>query len=68
MLMRVGTVGSSIFELQVVHARWNTLIVDALVEGFGYSTQAGVREENITIQSVPGSYELPFASDRRLAF
>ncbi|KAL1981180.1 hypothetical protein VTN96DRAFT_2981 [Rasamsonia emersonii] len=51
--------------IAIVHARWNATIVDALVAGAKKSLlSAGVAEENITIQSVPGSYELPFAVQR----
>ncbi|EEQ34460.1 lumazine synthase [Microsporum canis] len=51
--------------IAIVHARWNQTIIDALVSGAKKSlATAGVKEENITIQSVPGSYELPFAVQR----
>ncbi|KAM3415059.1 6,7-dimethyl-8-ribityllumazine synthase [Cercospora zeina] len=46
----------------IVHARWNTKIIDALLQGTVKSLKAaGVRQENIVIQTVPGSYELPYA-------
>ncbi|CAK1368019.1 6,7-dimethyl-8-ribityllumazine synthase [Cercospora beticola] len=46
----------------IVHARWNTKIIDALLQGTLKSLKAaGVRQENIVIQTVPGSYELPYA-------
>jgi 6,7-dimethyl-8-ribityllumazine synthase len=46
----------------IIHARWNTKIISALLSGaLAKLKEAGVREENIVIQSVPGSYELPFA-------
>ncbi|KXT06298.1 hypothetical protein AC578_9119 [Pseudocercospora eumusae] len=49
----------------IVHARWNTKIIDALLTGTLQALKShGVREENIVIQSVPGSYELPFAVGR----
>ncbi|KIV99190.1 6,7-dimethyl-8-ribityllumazine synthase [Verruconis gallopava] len=49
----------------IVHARWNSRIIEALVQGAKESlTKAGVREENIVVQTVPGSYELPFAVQR----
>jgi 6,7-dimethyl-8-ribityllumazine synthase len=45
-----------------VHARWNTKIIDALLDGTKKALKdAGVKDENIVIQSVPGSYELPYA-------
>ena len=49
----------------IVHARWNTKIIDALVQGTKESlAKAGVKEENIVLQTVPGSYELPYAVQR----
>lgn len=49
----------------IVHARWNTVIIDALVAGARKSlVEAGVAEQNIVVESVPGSYELPYAVQR----
>lgn len=49
----------------IVHARWNDQIISALLEGTLKSLRAaGVRDENIVIQTVPGSYELPYAVQR----
>ena len=49
----------------LIHARWNTTIIQALVEGSKKALRAqGVKEENIVIESVPGSYELPLAVQR----
>ncbi|KAF2178629.1 6,7-dimethyl-8-ribityllumazine synthase-like protein [Zopfia rhizophila CBS 207.26] len=46
----------------IVHARWNTTIINALLSGAKKAlAAAGVKEENVVVQSVPGSYELPFA-------
>ena len=57
-------VGSDL-RIAIVHARWNSSVVDRLVDGARKSLLAsGVREENIVIQSVPGSWELPFAVHR----
>ncbi|KAL2007129.1 hypothetical protein VTN00DRAFT_8567 [Thermoascus crustaceus] len=51
--------------IAIVHARWNMAIIEPLVAGAKKSLlSAGVAEDNITIQSVPGSYELPFAVQR----
>ncbi|CAF9915887.1 hypothetical protein IMSHALPRED_002731 [Imshaugia aleurites] len=53
--------------IAIVHARWNTEIISALVAGTRKSLLAsGVKEENIIVQDVPGSYELPFAVQRFL--
>jgi len=49
----------------IVHARWNAKIIDALLAGCKKSLkEAGVKDENIVLQTVPGSYELPFAVQR----
>jgi 6,7-dimethyl-8-ribityllumazine synthase len=49
----------------IVHARWNEKIIAALLEGtLSKLRAAGVREENIVIQTVPGSFELPYAVQR----
>ncbi|KAI2717453.1 hypothetical protein CBS147332_4333 [Penicillium roqueforti] len=52
----------------IVHARWNTVIIDQLVSGAKKNLlAAGVLPENITVQTVPGSYELPLAVQRLYA-
>ena len=46
----------------IVHARWNKTVIDALVSGAVTKLkERGVKDSNIVIQSVPGSYELPIA-------
>ncbi|KAJ4316040.1 lumazine synthase [Neodidymelliopsis sp. IMI 364377] len=46
----------------IIHARWNTTLIDALLDGTKKALAAsGVKDDNIVIQSVPGSYELPYA-------
>jgi 6,7-dimethyl-8-ribityllumazine synthase len=56
--------GSSL-RVAIVHARWNTTIIDALVSGCKKALLAsGVKGENIIVESVPGSYELPLAVQR----
>jgi len=52
----------------IVHARWNTELITPLVEGARKKLlEGGVREANIVIQSVPGSWELPVACQRLFA-
>lgn len=59
------TYDGSGLRVAIVHARWNTQIIEALVAGAKRSLlSAGVLEENIAVQSVPGSYELPYAVQR----
>ncbi|KAI0273440.1 dimethylribityllumazine synthase [Gloeopeniophorella convolvens] len=54
--------------IAIVHARWNKSIIDALVAGAVRKLkEAGVKEHNIVLQSVPGSFELPLACQRVIA-
>ncbi|EAT89007.2 6,7-dimethyl-8-ribityllumazine synthase [Parastagonospora nodorum] len=56
------TYDGSALRIGIVHARWNTKIIDALLTGTKKALKAsGVKDENIVVQSVPGSYELPYA-------
>ncbi|QEU63033.1 Rib4 [Kluyveromyces lactis] len=49
----------------IVYARWNRTIIDALVEGAIKRLQSlGVKEENIILESVPGSFELSWGVER----
>ncbi|KAI9670413.1 MAG: hypothetical protein M1817_004456 [Caeruleum heppii] len=51
--------------IAIVHARWNTSIVEQLVKGTTQALEAaGVKAQNIVTQSVPGSWELPMAVQR----
>ena len=58
-----GTYDGSQICVGIVHARWNREIIDALVYGaIKQLKKYNVKEENIIIESVPGAYELPFAT------
>ena len=60
--------GSSL-RIAIVHARWNKSIIDALVSGTVTKLkERGVKETNIVIESVPGSYELPLACSKCVVF
>jgi 6,7-dimethyl-8-ribityllumazine synthase len=51
--------------IAIVHARWNKEVIDALLSGAIAKLKAmGVKEANIVVQSVPGSFELPFACSK----
>lgn len=54
---------ASKLRIGILHGRWNKETIDSLVKGC-YETllEKGVKEENIIIESVPGSFELPFGS------
>ncbi|KAH6636744.1 6,7-dimethyl-8-ribityllumazine synthase [Chaetomium tenue] len=52
----------------IVHARWNDTIIDPLLAGTKAKLAAcGVKESNIVVQTVPGSWELPIAVQRLYA-
>lgn len=56
--------GSSL-RIAIVHSRWNKSVIDALIAGAVRKiTEYKVKKENIIIQSVPGSFELPLACQR----
>jgi len=58
----------STLRVLIVHARWNTSLITPLVDGARKKLlQRGVKESNIVIQSVPGSWELPVAVQRLYA-
>ncbi|GAA6054726.1 hypothetical protein JCM3770_000050 [Rhodotorula araucariae] len=52
----------------IVHARWNDQVIAPLVDGAVETMLAmGVKRDNIVIETVPGSYELPMACSRLIA-
>lgn len=56
--------GSSL-RIAIVHSRWNKSVIDALIAGAKRRLMHyKVKEENIIVQSVPGSFELPLACQR----
>ncbi|KAI9818188.1 MAG: hypothetical protein M1827_000813 [Pycnora praestabilis] len=58
----------SALRIGIVHARWNTSIIEPLVTGALKSlAAAGVQRQNTVVQSVPGSWELPIAVQRLYA-
>jgi len=59
------TFDGSALRIAIVHARWNKEVIDALVGGaVAKLKERGVKEQNILIQSVPGSFELPLACSK----
>jgi hypothetical protein len=60
--------GSSM-RVAIVHGRWNNTVVDALVRGaIAKLKERGVKEKNIIVESVPGSFELPLACAKCVVF
>ncbi|KAL6298439.1 6,7-dimethyl-8-ribityllumazine synthase [Sparassis latifolia] len=54
--------------IAIVHSRWNKTVIDALVTGAVTKLrEQGVKDSNIVIQSVPGSFELPLACSKVIA-
>ncbi|KAL2154105.1 hypothetical protein VTH82DRAFT_2781 [Thermothelomyces myriococcoides] len=52
----------------IVHARWNNTIIEPLLAGTKAKLkECGVKDSNIVVQSVPGSWELPIAVQRLYA-
>ncbi|KAL1836938.1 hypothetical protein VTJ49DRAFT_4451 [Mycothermus thermophilus] len=52
----------------IVHARWNDTIIEPLLAGAKAKLrECGVKESNIVVQTVPGSWELPIAVQRLYA-
>jgi len=61
-LVQLSKASGKDIKVLIVHARWNAHIVDCLVKSSQQSLYAyGVQEANLTIRSVPGSWELPMA-------
>ncbi|KAG2349415.1 6,7-dimetjyl-8-ribityllumazine synthase [Suillus weaverae] len=59
--------GSSL-RIAIVHARWNKTVIASLLAGTIDKLKAcGVKDSNIIVQSVPGSFELPFACSKVIA-
>ncbi|CAH6719569.1 6,7-dimethyl-8-ribityllumazine synthase [[Candida] jaroonii] len=59
------TYDGSKLRIGILHARWNKEIIDSLVKGaHDKLLEFGVKEENIIIESVPGSFELPFGTKK----
>ncbi|KAF8163518.1 6,7-dimethyl-8-ribityllumazine synthase [Crassisporium funariophilum] len=58
----------SALRVAIVHARWNSTVIEALVAGaIAKLRERGVKESNIVVESVPGSFELPIACSRMIA-
>ncbi|GAA5936212.1 hypothetical protein JCM1841_007036 [Sporobolomyces salmonicolor] len=52
----------------IVHARWNADVISPLVDGaIETMLKSGAKRENIVVETVPGSYELPMACSRLIA-
>ena len=64
---RGQTHDGSNLRIGIIHGRWNAAIIDSLVAGAKATlTSSGVKPSNIITQSIPGSYELPFAVQRMI--
>ena len=60
-------IDGSALRVAIVHARWNEKVIEELVKGaLTKLKERGVKDSNIVIESVPGSFELPLACSRYL--
>lgn len=62
-----GTAGSSSVDSSalVLTYRWNDAVITPLVKGsIDTMVSQGVKRDNIVVETVPGSYELPLACSR----
>ncbi|RPA83369.1 Lumazine synthase [Ascobolus immersus RN42] len=60
-----AALNGSQLRIAIVHARWNSTIIEPLVAGAkAVLLKRGVKEQNIVIESVAGSWELPIAVQR----
>ena len=60
-----GSLQGDGLRIAVIVARFNDFITSRLLEGATDAlTQYGVADENITVVSVPGSFEIPFVAKR----
>ncbi|KAL1762113.1 6,7-dimethyl-8-ribityllumazine synthase [Schizophyllum commune] len=63
--LTVSPEAAATLRIAIVHARWNAEIIANLLDGAVNKLKAaGVKEQNIVVQSVPGSFELPLACSR----
>jgi 6,7-dimethyl-8-ribityllumazine synthase len=57
-----GKLDGSALRVAIVHARWNKSVIEALVAGtIQKLRESGVKESNIVVETVPGSFEIPYA-------
>jgi len=62
------TFDGSDLRILIVHGRWNKPVIEPLIKGcLDTLTSQGVKPENIAIENVSGSYELPTACARLIA-
>ena len=61
-------IDGSALRIAIVHARWNEKVIESLVKGaVAKLKERGVKDSNIVIESVPGSFELPLACSRYIS-
>ena len=59
---------ASKYSIGVIAAEWNLAVTDAMLQGaVDTLRENGVKEENLIVKRVPGTYELPYAAECMLA-
>ncbi|TIA73590.1 hypothetical protein E3P92_01537 [Wallemia ichthyophaga] len=62
-----ASLSGSNLKIGIVHTRWNSEVVDALVQGTrNRLLSLGVKPENVIIQQIAGSWELPIATKKMI--
>ena len=57
-----------LFQIAVVAAEWNAEVTDPMLKGaVDTLLEHGVKEDNIIVKRVPGTYELPYAAEWLIA-
>uniref|UniRef100_A0A7S1BJ35 6,7-dimethyl-8-ribityllumazine synthase n=1 Tax=Corethron hystrix TaxID=216773 RepID=A0A7S1BJ35_9STRA len=58
-----GTLDGSDLRIGIIKTRWNKEAVDSLLDGAKEALkECGVKDENVFVKEIPGSYELPLAA------
>jgi len=58
-------IDGSKFRILIVHTRWNSAVVDPLVDGARNTliNEYHVKEDNVSVYGIPGAYELPYTAN-----
>lgn len=60
---------ASKMKFAIICSEWNSEVTDALLKGaYGTLSSNGVKEENIFVEYVPGTFELTFGAKRAMQF
>lgn len=64
-LPKLDNVDGKGLRIGIVHTRWNSVVVDALVKGVqDEAVRLGVSPSDISVTAVPGAFELPYTASQ----